>query len=134
MFSTESFNKMIEDSDMKMETIYTRANLSKQVFYDIRKPIWNSRLSRERILAVARVVGANVADYFPELEEDVTQIMGKPAESLQAYKIIDEVKEYMEDLTIETKRFRDEHILALQENIRLQGEIISMLREQKEEA
>jgi hypothetical protein len=129
MFSTEAFNRMIDESDLKLKSIYERAGMSKQLFHDIRKPLHRSRLTRERILSIAKVLGSNVGDYFPELENDVVQIMGEPVENLHAYKVMGEVKEYLEDLTIETKKFRDDYISALLDNKRLQDEMIVMLKE-----
>lgn len=129
MYSTEQFNKMIEDSDMKMRAIYEKAGMSKQVFYDIRNPEWNNRLTRDKILVIADVIGAKVSDYFPELEKTAAQIMDKPLEEYQSHKVINQVKEYMEDLILEAKKFRDEYVNVLKENNRLQAEMIDMLRE-----
>ncbi len=133
-YSTEMFQKMVADSGMSHVAIYTKAGMSKQMFHDMRQPVHNSRLTRDKILRIAQATGSRVADYFPELKKDVALILDEPVEHYQNHTMVKEVKSLMEDLVIEAKRFRDDYISALLENKRLQDEMIELLKERAHNA
>lgn len=126
---TEQFNKMIEASDLKKQDIYTRAGISKQNFFAIRQPENASRLTTDKILKVAKVIGVNPVKYFPELEEDVVMMVEEPMEVYQAHKTNKMVVEYFEDIILELAKSRDDYIQSLKHNISLQSQVIDLLQE-----
>jgi transcriptional regulator with XRE-family HTH domain len=128
-YDFKQFSKMISDSGLKIKDIQKKTGISKQAFYELRQPENAHRITTDKVMKVAKVIGVNPIKYFPEMEDDVVTMLEEPMEVYQASKTNKKVQEYFEDIMLELVRYRDEYVKSLQYNISLQEKMISMLSE-----
>lgn len=133
-YDPTKINQMIQDSGMKIEDIIARTGLSRQTFYDLRKPENAHRLTLDKILKLATAMKLNALDYFKLPEQELysmkSQLMAVEEEQ-GTYGVAEmsKVRQLIEDVLLRVDKFRDDYIQSLKYNISIQEEMIEMQRE-----
>jgi DNA-binding Xre family transcriptional regulator len=124
-YDPKQFDKMMRDSGLKMKDIADKSGISRQTLYDLTKESNIQRLTLQKILAVADAIKMSPADYFDIPSEQLQWNSSGEAGSLG------EIKTMIRDVQDKVNSCRDDYIQSLQNNIKLQDEVIKLLRQQQ---